>query len=152
VAQPTETDVDAGTAGLGEVRHGFAPDAARGEKVERQPLTDIAAELIADIRATAATELSLLQARAALAGDGVRRAAMWGAIAGGALLVALLAIVIGAILALMPLVGAALATLIVVAILLATAGFAGWRAQGGARDIRMALGERGDNPHLDGDL
>ncbi|NJS14575.1 MAG: hypothetical protein HC788_08175 [Sphingopyxis sp.] len=147
----TDKDEETRTAGLGDVRHGFAPNARSGNAAEREPLADIAATLIADIRATAATELALIQARAALVGDGARRAAMWGAIAGGALLVALLALVIGAILALEPYVGAAIATVIVVAMLLAIAAFAGWQARGGASDIRMALKERGDNPHLDGE-
>jgi uncharacterized membrane protein len=133
---------------LGAVRHGFAPDAARaGSGDVAPPLADIAAQLIEDVKATAATEMALLQARAALAGDGALRAAMWGAIAGGTLLVAILAIVFGAVLALAPYIGPVAATLVISAGLLAIAAFAGWRARRGAGDIRMAFGEQGTDLH-----
>lgn len=135
---------------MGDVRHGFAPDRERPHgDADAPPLTDVAAQLIDDIKATAASEIALLQARAALAGDGVRRAAMWGAIAGGMLLTAFLTIVFGAILALTPYIGAVLATIIVGSILLAAAAVAGWRARSGANDIRAAFAERGDDVHWD---
>jgi hypothetical protein len=141
---------DAG-GGLGDVRHGFAPAAPHDPAAPAPPLADIAAGLVADIKATAESELALIQARAALAGDGVRRAAMWGAIAGGAALIALLAIIFGIIVALVPYVGAVIATLIVGGLLLALAAFAALRARAGATDIRMAFAEKGDDPHWKGE-
>lgn len=124
---------------------------SRGGSEEPSALADIAAQLVADIKATAATETALLQARAALAGDGARRAALWGAVAGGALLIALLTIIFGAVLAIADYVGPVLATLIVGAALAAVAAFAGWRARGGAQDIRIAFAERGDDAHAKGE-
>ena len=141
---------DAGT-GLGDVRHGFAPASARESGAPAPPLGEIAAGLVADIKATAESEIALIQARAMLAGDGVRRAAMWGAIAGGAVLIALLAIIFGAIVALVPYTGAMLATLIVGGFLLALAAFAAQRARAGAIDIRAAFAEQGDNVHWKGE-
>lgn len=144
----TTKDAD---ARLGDVRHGFAPPSPREPDAPAPPLADIAAGLVADIKATAESELALIQARAALAGDGVRRAAMWGAIAGGAVLIALLAIIFGAIVALVPYTGAVVATLIVGGMLLALAAFAASRARAGATDIRAAFGEQGDNVHWKGE-
>lgn len=139
-----------GDAPLDGVHHGFAPDSRhRSDGDAPPPLAEVAAQLMADIKATAATEMALLQARGALAGDGIRRAAMWGAIAGGTVLIAMLAIVFGIILALQPHVGAVLATLIVGAALLAIAAVAGWLARDGARDVKTAVTETGDQPHWD---
>lgn len=146
-----KTDVEGAGPGLGDVRHGFAPATAHDPAAPAPPLGEIAAGLVADIRATAESELALIQARAALAGDGVRRAAMWGAIAGGAALIALLAIVFGIIVALVPYVGAVFATLIVGGLLLAVAAFAALRARLGAADIRTAFAEQGDHPHWKGE-
>jgi hypothetical protein len=151
VAKATKTAVTGADAGLGDVRHGFAPVSAPEPAASAPPLADIAADLIADIKATAEGELALIQARAALAGDGVRRAAMWGSIAGGAVLIALLAIIFGAIVALVPYTGAVLATLIVGGLLLALAAFAALRARAGATDIRAAFTEQGDNVHWKGE-
>lgn len=151
MAKAKKADVTEAGASLGDVRHGFAPAAAREPGTSAPPLGDIAAGLVADIKATAESELALIQARAALAGDGVRRAAMWGAIAGGAVLIALLTIVFGAIVALVPYTGAVLATLIVGVLLLALAAFAALRARAGATDIRTAFAEQGDHPHWKGE-
>jgi thiol:disulfide interchange protein len=139
-----------GDSGLADVRHGFAPAATRSADDSDGPaLSEIAAQLVDDIKATAASEIALLQARASLAGDGARRAAMWGAIAGGTVLIALLAMVFGLILALAPHTSPVLATLIVGGVLVLFATFAAWRAKRGAGDIRAALTERGDDVHWD---
>jgi hypothetical protein len=152
VARARTTKAAEADGGLGDVRHGFAPTTTHDDAAAAPPLGEIAAGLVADIKATAESELALIQARAVLAGDGVRRAAMWGAIAGGAALIALLAIVFGIIVALVPFVGAVLATLIVGGLLLALAAFAALRARSGATDIRMAFAEKGDNPHWKGEV
>jgi Putative Actinobacterial Holin-X, holin superfamily III len=151
VAKTVKTDATDAGAGLGDVRHGFAPTAPHDSAAPTPPLGEIAAGLVADIKATAQSEIALIQARAALAGDGARRAAMWGAIAGGAALIALLAIIFGAIVALVPYTGAVLATLIVGAVLLVIAAVAAIRARAGAADIRAAFAEQGDNPHWKGE-
>lgn len=152
MAKAVDTNTPDGSAGLADVRHGFAPATARSDAADSPALTELAADLVADIKATAASELALIHARAALAGDGVRRAAMWGAIAGGALLIALLAIIFGAIVALVPYTGAVLATLIVGGVLLALAAVAAFRARAGAADVRAAFSEQGDNPHWKGEV
>lgn len=137
---------------LDDVRHGFAPDSRRrAEAPDAEPLADIAARLIDDVKATANAEMELLRARAELAGDGMRRAALWGSIAGGFLLVALLILLFGAVLTLAPVVGPVGATLIVGAALVLLAGLAGWLARKGALDIKAAFSERGDDPHWEGD-
>lgn len=151
MAKRGKKDTPDSGGGLGDVRHGFAPATPHDPGAPAPPLGEIAAGLVADIKATAESELALIQARAALAGDGVRRAAMWGAIAGGAMLIALLAIVFGVIVALVPYVGAVFATLIVGGLLLALAAFAALRARAGATDIRAAFAERGDDPHWKGE-
>lgn len=135
---------------LGNVRHGFAPtDGAKTAAADAPPLADIAAQLVEDIKATAAAETALIKARAALAGDGVRRAAMWGAIAGGALLIALLTVVFGLVLFLAPYTGAVLATILVGGALTLFAALAAWGARNGVADVKIALGERGDTVHWD---
>ena len=77
--------------------------------------------------------------------------AAWGTIAACAVGIAMLALAFGAILALAPHVGPFVATLIVVAILLAVAGFAGWRAQRSYGDIRTALRRDLTNEGIDPD-
>lgn len=146
----TKTDKPPVNKDLADVRHGFAPETGRKAADDDKPaLTDIAAQLIADIQGAAASEMALLQARAALASDGARRAAMWGAIAGGTILIALLTIIFGIILALTPYVGPVFATLIVGGLLSLLAVLAGWNARRGTRDIQMAFAERGDDVHWD---
>lgn len=147
---PKRTALEApdGETARDAVRHGFAPEpAAAGSGSGAPPLTEVAAQLVEDLRAAAASEIALIEARAAMAGDGVRRAAMWGAVAGGTLLIAVLAGVFGVIMALTPLVGAIAATLIVATALLALAAAAALLARRGARDVKLAFAERGDDVH-----
>lgn len=120
------------------VSHGYAPD---GPAVPPPPvpLDVIVRDVVDNAAATARAELALLQARGALAGHGVKWASAWGFVAACALLIAMLATAFGAILVLAPHVGPLLATLIVVAALLALAAFAGWRAKHSAADIRTAF-------------
>ncbi|RYD42381.1 MAG: phage holin family protein [Sphingomonadales bacterium] len=120
------------------VSHGYAPD---GHPVAPPPvpLEKIVGDVVDNLSATARAELALIEARGELALHGASRAAIWGGIAATAAGVALLALAFGAILALSPLVGPLLATLIVVGVLLVIAAFAGWRAQLSYGDIRTAL-------------
>jgi hypothetical protein len=135
--QDSDRDAPDGPA-YDQVSHGYAPD---GPAVPPPPvpLDIIVRDVVDNVAATAKTELALLQARGALAGHGVKWASTWGFVAACALLIAMLATAFGAILVLAPHVGPLLATLIVVAALLALAAFAGWRAKHNAGDIRTAF-------------
>lgn len=147
----TPAPADASSIGgpLNRVSHGYAPD-GRPVTPPPVPLEKIVGDVVDNVQATVKAELELLEARGELALHGVTWTATWGAVAATALGVALLALAVGAILALSPLVGPLLATLIVVAVLVAIAGFAGWRAQRSYADISTAFrrdlaGERGDD-------
>ncbi|WP_447930431.1 phage holin family protein [Sphingopyxis fribergensis] len=120
------------------VSHGYAPD-GRPVAPPPVPLEKIVGDVVDNLSATAKAELALLEARTELALHGASWTAGWGAVAASALGIAMLALAFGAILALAPHVGPFVATLIVVAVLLAIAGFAGWRAQRSYGDIRTAL-------------
>ena len=118
--------------------HGYAPD-GRPITPPPVPLEKIIDDVVDNFQATAKAEMALLEARGELALHGATWAASWGAIAASALGVAMLALAFGAILALAPLIGPFGATLIVVAVLLLVAAFAGWRARASYADIRTAL-------------
>lgn len=120
------------------VSHGYAPD-GRPITPPPIPLRQIVDEVVENASATAKAELALLEARSELALHGISWTAGWGTIAACAIGIAMLAMAFGAILALAPHVGPLFATLIVVAVLLALAAFAGWRAQVAYADIRTAL-------------
>jgi hypothetical protein len=120
------------------ISHGYAPD-GRPLAPPPVPLEKIVGDVVDNLSATAKAELALLEARTELALHGASWTAGWGAVAASALGIAMLALAFGAILALAPHVGPFIATLIVVAILLAVAAFAGWRAQRSYGDIRTAL-------------
>ena len=120
------------------ISHGYAPD---GRPVAPPPVPreKIVGDVVDNLSATAKAELALLEARGELALHGTTWTAAWGTIAACALGIAMLALAFGAILALAPHVGPFAATLIVVAVLLVVAGFAGWRAHRSYGDIRTAL-------------
>jgi hypothetical protein len=120
------------------VSHGYAPD-GRPLTPPPVPLEQIVGDVVDNLSATAKAELALLEARSELALHGATWTAAWGAVAASALGIAMLALAFGAILALAPHVGPFVATLIVVAVLVVVAGFAGWRAQRSYGDIRTAL-------------
>ncbi|WP_374525824.1 phage holin family protein [Sphingopyxis sp.] len=124
--------------GFDGVSHGYAPD-GRPAQPPPVPLDKIVGDVVDNLSATAKAELALLEARSELALHGASWTAGWGAVAASAAGIAMLALAFGAILVLMPHVGPLLATLIVVAVLLAVAAFAGWRAQIAYNDIRTAL-------------
>ena len=132
------------------VSHGYAPD-GRPTTVAPVPLEKIVGDVVENLSATAKAELALIEARGELALHGASWTAAWGTIAACAVGIAMLALAFGAILALAPHVGPFVATLIVVAILLAVAGFAGWRAQRSYGDIRTALRRDLTNEGIDPD-
>lgn len=120
------------------VSHGYAPE-RRAAADAPVPLETIARDVVDNLSATARAEIALIEARGELALHGATWAAAWGTVAACALAVAILALAVGAILALAPTVGALGATLIVVAVLLMLAAFAAWRARLSYGDIRTAL-------------
>ncbi|WP_188236831.1 phage holin family protein [Sphingopyxis sp. LK2115] len=120
------------------VSHGYAPDGRRATS-EPVPLDKIVGDVVENLSATAKAELALIEARGELALHGATWSAAWGAVAACALGVAMLALAFGAILVLAPHTGPLLATIIVVAVLLAIAALAGWRARRAYDDIRTAL-------------
>ena len=132
------------------VSHGYAPD-GRPETAPPVPLEKIVGDVVDNLSATARAELALIEARGELALHGASRAAIWGGVAATAAGVALLALAFGAILALSPHTGPLLSTLIVVAVLLVIAAFAGWRAQLSYGDIRTALRRDLTNEGIDPD-
>lgn len=144
-----ETASPSDEAAFGHVSHGYAPN-GKAHVSPPVPLEQIVGDVVDNLSATAKAEFALLEARGELALHGATWTAAWGTVAASALGVAMLALAFGAILALTPEVGPLLATLIVVAVLLVIAGFAGWRAQRSYGDIRTALRrdlttERGDD-------
>ena len=130
------------------ISHGYAPDEPPLAPPP-VPLEKIVGDVVDNLSATAKAELALLEARTELALHGASWTAGWGAVAASALGIAMLALAFGAILALAPHVGPFVATLIVVALLLAVAGFAGWRAQKSYADIRTALRSDLTNERID---
>lgn len=89
--------------------------------------TDLAEELrqlVADGRTLLEAELAYQKSRATLAGQGLKSLLGWGALALALVFFALMALVLGALLALTALVGAWIATAIVVATLLGAATLA----------------------------
>ncbi|MEY4239901.1 MAG: hypothetical protein RL339_2502 [Pseudomonadota bacterium] len=91
-------------------------------------LVDDVRELVTDGRTLLEAELAYQKSRAALAGRTAKSMAGWIALALSLVFFALMALVIGLLLILAPLIGGIGATLAVVAALLVGAGLSGWIA------------------------
>lgn len=91
-------------------------------------LVDDVRELVTDGRTLLEAELAYQKSRAALAGRTAKSMAGWIALALSLVFFALMALVMGLLLILAPLIGGIAATLAVVAALLASAGLCGWIA------------------------
>lgn len=133
-----ESPAPSDQAALDRVSHGYAPD-GRPVTPPPVPLEKIVGDVVDNLQAAAEAEVALLKARGALAYHGVGWTSAWGFVAACALLVAMLALAFGALLVLAQYVGPSLATLIVFAVLLAIAAFAGWRARLSYADIKAAF-------------
>ncbi|WP_411338566.1 phage holin family protein [Sphingopyxis sp. J-6] len=120
------------------ISHGYAPG-GRPITPPPVPLEKIVGDVVDNLQSAAEAELTLLKARGALAYHGVGWTSAWGFVAACALLVAMLALAFGAILVLAQHIGPLLATLIVFAVLLAIAAFAGWRARLSYGDVKAAF-------------
>ncbi len=91
-------------------------------------LVDDVRELVNDGRTLLEAELAYQKSRAALAGRTAKSMAGWIALALSLVFFALMALVMGLLLILAPLIGGLCATLVVVAGLLIAAGLSGWVA------------------------
>ncbi len=100
---------------------------ATADPAERSLVDDVR-ELVTDGRTLLEAELAYQKSRAALAGRTAKSMAGWIALALSLVFFALMALVMGLILILTPLIGALGATLAVVAALLIAAGLSGWIA------------------------
>lgn len=98
-----------------------------GDAADRSLVDDVR-QLVHDGRTLLEAELAYQKSRAALAGQGAKAVAGWGALALALVLFALMALTFGLVLGLASLVGPWWATLITVAVLLAGAALAGWIA------------------------
>lgn len=100
---------------------------ASADAAERSLVDDVR-ELVADGRTLLEAELAYQKSRAALAGRTAKSMAGWIALALSLVFFALMALVMGMLLALAPLIGGLGATLVVVAVLLVAAALSGWVA------------------------
>jgi len=91
-------------------------------------LVDDVRELVSDGRTLLEAELAYQKSRAALAGRTAKSMAVWIALALSLVFFALMALVMGLLLILAPLIGAVGATVLVILALLAAAGLSGWVA------------------------
>lgn len=98
-----------------------------GSAAERSLVDDVR-QLVSDGRTLLEAELAYQKSRAAVAGQGAKGIAGWGALALALVFFALMAMVMGLVLALAALWGAWIATLAVVVGLLIAAGLSGWAA------------------------
>ncbi|MFC0589304.1 phage holin family protein [Novosphingobium aquiterrae] len=91
-------------------------------------LVDDVRDVVADGRTLLEAELAYQKSRAAVAGSGAKGVAAWGALALALVFFALMALVLGLVLALTALIGPTLATLVSVLALLIAAALCGWTA------------------------
>lgn len=98
-----------------------------GDAADRSLVDDVR-QLVTDGRTLLEAELAYQKSRAAVAGQGAKAVAAWGALALALVLFALMALTFGLVLGLASVVGPWWATLITVAVLLAGAALAGWIA------------------------
>ena len=104
-------------------------------------LVDDVRELVSDGRTLLEAELAYQKSRAALAGRTAKSMVGWIALALGLVFFALMALVMGLLLTLAPLIGGLGATLVMVMILLVAAGLSGWVAVRRWQAMSRRLGE-----------
>ncbi len=134
-------DLVAASAGLGGVRHGYAPEDANSGAAPPapEPLATVVGGIVAAGQAAAASELALLEIRGGLAAAGARQLAIGGGVAAALVVVAIMAATFGVMLGLAPVIGAWGATLVVVAALIGLAAAAAAWARAGVARLRLAL-------------
>lgn len=141
-AQSGEQDMD-------RVRHGYAPDDGMRDfaaKFEPGPkpdsLHDIGTRLVSEAKGAMQAEVDLLSARAALLGSGAKRTSLWGLVAFLSLWFGVIALIIGLLFALAPLVGPWWSILLVAGPLFIVAIIAALAAKAATRDVRDAVKAR----------
>lgn len=97
-------------------------------EADRPSLSDDLRQLVADGRTLLEAELAYQKSRAAVAGQGAKGVAGWGLLAIALLFFTLMALVMGLLLALTPLLGGWGAMVVVVLALLTATGLSGWLA------------------------
>ncbi len=116
------------------------------DPAEAPGLVEELRQLAHDGRTLLEAELVYQKSRAAVAGQAVKSVAGWGALALALAFFALMALVIGLLLALAPLLGPWGAMAAMVAGLLVTAALAGWIAAQRWQRTAAQLGDKGDAP------
>lgn len=115
------------------------------DSAERSLVDDVR-QLVDDGRTLLEAELAYQKSRALVAGAGARGIAGWGALALALVFFALMALVMGLLLALAPLIGGFGAVIVVVLGLLIAAGLAGLAAARRWKRMATLLAEPGETP------
>lgn len=116
------------------------------EAAEDRSLIDDVRQLVDDSRTLVEAELAYQKSRAVVAAQAARSVAGWGLLALALVFFAVMALVLGLVLALVPALGAVGATLAVMAGLLAMGALSGWVAVRRWRRAAALLGETEPNP------
>lgn len=122
-----------------------APPLVNEDAAERSLVDDVQ-QLIDDGRTLIEAELAYQKSRAAVAGQAAKSVARWALLALSLVFFALMALVLGLMLILSPLIGPVGATLAVVGTLLVLAGLAGLRAMRRWQRAAALLGDEGTQP------
>lgn len=116
------------------------------EKAAEGSLVDDVRQMVEDGRTLVEAELAYQKSRAAVAGQAAKSVAGWGALALALVFFALMALVMGLILVLTPLIGPLGAMLLVTAGLLILAALTGWKALRRWQRAAALLVEEGAQP------
>ncbi len=121
------------------------PPLIEDDAAERSLVADVR-QLVEDGRTLLEAELTYQKSRALVAGQAARAVAGWGALALALVFFALMALVMGLVLALVPLLGALGATAIVVLALLGLAGLSAMVASRRWKRAAAQIAEQGSQP------
>lgn len=121
------------------------PPLIEDDAAERSLVADVR-QLVEDGRTLLEAELAYQKSRALVAGQAARAVAGWGALALALVFFALMALVMGLVLALVPLLGALGATAIVVLALLGLAGLSAMVASRRWKRAAAQIAEQGSQP------
>lgn len=119
--------------------------APEGEDARDRSLVDDLRQLANDGRVLLEAELAYQKSRAVVAGQGAKGIAGWLALALALVFFALMALVLGLMLVLAPLIGGLGATLVTVLGLLLAAGFSAWAAKRRWDGVSRAFAETEEN-------
>lgn len=122
-----------------------APPLVNDDAADRSLVDDVR-QLVEDGRTLVEAELAYQKSRAMVAGQAAKSVAGWSALALSLVFFALMALVLGLILVLTPLIGPLGAMLLVVAGLLILAAFAGWKAMRRWQRATAMLADEGTQP------